>query len=145
MASESFADRLERSKKASGPIVAERMFELGGRPRAVRVRFRKPRRDPKTGNHWCTFDVSGWEKALSFKVWGVDSLQALQLAMRAAGELLREKGHEMTWCGDQDLGFPRTYPSFLPSSAHSRIERMIDREITKAERPPRRKRLSKVG
>ena len=92
MASESFADRLERSKKASGPIVAERVFELSGRPRAVRARFRKPRRDPKTGNHWCTFEVSGMEEVMSFKVWGIDSQQALQLAngnKTKASKLLR--------------------------------------------------------
>lgn len=140
MASESFADRLERSKKASGPIVAARVFELSGRPRAVRVRFRKPRRDSKTGNHWCTFEISGLEETMGFNVWGIDSLQALQLAMRAAGELLREQGHGLTWCGDQDLGFPRTYPSFLSASAHSRIERLIDRELAKEERVPRKKR-----
>ncbi|QRN95644.1 hypothetical protein JRI60_42420 [Archangium violaceum] len=140
MASESFAQRLEPSNKASGPIIAERVFELNGRPRSVRVRIRKPRRDPKTGNHWCTFQVSGLAKAMGFKVWGIDSLQALQLAVRAAGELLREEGHDITWCGDQDLGFPKTYPSFLSESAYSRIERMIDREIAREERLPRKKR-----
>jgi hypothetical protein len=140
MASESFADRLERSSKASGPIIAERVFELDGRQRAVRVRIRKPRRDPRTGDHWCTFEVSGMAEAMGFKVWGVDSLQVLQLAIRAAGELLREVGHELTWCGDQDLGFPRMYPSFLSAAAQSRIERMIDREVQKEARPPRGKR-----
>ncbi len=145
MASESFADRLERSSKASGPIIAERVFELDGRQRAVRVRIRKPRRDPGTGDHWCTFEVSGLTEAMDFKVWGVDSLQALQLAIRAAGELLREKGHELTWCGDQDLGFPKMYPSFLSAAAQSRIERMIDREVEKEARPPRGKRRAREG
>jgi hypothetical protein len=140
MASDSFAERLEPSNKASGPIVAERLFELNGQPRSVRVRIRKPRRDPKTGNHWCTFEVSGLAKAMAFKVWGIDSLQALQLAVRAAGELLREEGHDITWCGEHDLGFPRMYPAFLPAAAHSRIERMIDREVAKEGRRPRKKR-----
>lgn len=76
---------------------------------------------------------------MGFKVWGIDSLQALQLAMRAAGELLREKGHALTWCGDQELGFPRTLPAFLSAAASSRLERMIDREINKQARPPRRR------
>jgi hypothetical protein len=140
MASESFADRLERSSKASGPIIAERVFELEGRPRAVRVRIGKPRRAPKSGDHWCTFEISGLPEVMRFKVWGIDSLQALQLAMRAAGELLREEGHALTWCGEQELGFPRTLPSFLSAAASSRLERMIDREIEKVARPPRRKR-----
>lgn len=143
MASESFADRLERSSKASGPIIAERVFELDGRQRAVRVRLRKPRRDSRTGDHWCTFEVSGLARAMRFKVWGIDSLQALQLAMRAAGELLREQGHSLTWCGDQDLGFPRTLPSFLSAAASSRLERMIDRELEKEARPPHGKRPSR--
>jgi hypothetical protein len=143
MSSESFADRLERSSKTSGPIIAERVFELAGRQKAVRVRIRKPRRDPRTGDHWCTFEVSGLAKAMGFKVWGIDSLQALQLAIRAAGELLREEGGEMTWCGDRDLGFPKVYPSFLPAAAQSRIERMIDREVAKEARPPRGKRRAR--
>ena len=143
MTSEPFAARLERSSRASGPIIAERVFEPGGRQRAVRVRIRKPRRDPRTGDHWCTFDVSGLAKTRGFKVWGVDSLQALQLAIRAAGELLREEGHELTWCGDQDLGFPKVYPSFLSAAAQSRIERMIDREVEKEARPPRGKRRAR--
>src|SRR5690606_13449287 len=117
------------STKASGPIVAERLFELNGEAKAVRVRIRKPRRDPRTGNHWCTFEVSGLGGARVFKVWGVDSLQALQLAIRAAGELLREADDKLTWCGDSALGFPKVYPSFLSPAAEARIEKMIDREI----------------
>ncbi len=136
MASESFVERLERSTKASGPIVAERFLELNGQAKAVRVRLRKPRRDPKTGNYWCTFDVSGLDD-MHFKLWGVDSLQALQLAIRAAGELLREEGPGLTWCGDSDLGFPKVYPSFLSPMAQARIERIIDREIEKEERQAR--------
>jgi hypothetical protein len=143
MASESFAERLERSTTASGPIVAERFFELDGRAKAVRVRVRKPRRDPKTGDYWCTFELSGLDEALDFKVWGVDSLQALQLAMRAAGELLREKGRGLTWCGDSDLGFPKAYPSFLSPAAQSRLERMIDRELEREQRPSRGKRQAR--
>lgn len=72
MASEAFADRLERSVKASGPIVAERLFEADEQAKAVRVRIRKPRRDPKTRDHGCSFDVSGLGETRSFKVWGVD-------------------------------------------------------------------------
>ncbi|HZI11083.1 MAG TPA: hypothetical protein VE153_11905 [Myxococcus sp.] len=141
MASESFRKRLERSAKASGPIVAERHFDLDGRVKAVRVRIGKPRRDPKTGNYWCTFAVSGLGRGMSFMVWGVDSLQALQLAMRAAGELLREEGQGLTWCGESDLGFARTLPAFLSLPAQSRIERVIDRELKRFERPaPSRRR-----
>lgn len=139
MARASFADRLERSNEASGPTVAKRVFERDGQPRVVRVRIRKPRRDPETDNFWCTFEVLGLDEQLSFKLWGVDSLQAFQLALRAAGELLRERGLGLTWCGDEELGFPKTYPAFLPAAAHSRIERLIDREVEKASRSPRRK------
>lgn len=139
MASESFAERLERSTRASGPIVAERFFELDGNAKAVRVRIRKPRRAPKTGDHWCTFEVTGLGEAMGYKVWGIDSLQALQLAVRAVGELLHQLGHGLTWCGDLDLGFPKVYPSRLSSAAHARIERMIDRELERGQRPSRRK------
>ncbi len=143
MASESFRNRLERSARASGPVVAERYFDLDGRAKAVRVRIGKPRRDPKTGNHWCTFAVSGLGRGLGFKVWGGDSLQALQLAIRAAGELLRDEGHGLSWCGDADLGFARTLPTFLSLPAQSRIERVVDRELKNFERPAPRKRRAR--
>lgn len=143
MTSESFAERLERSTKASGPIVAERFFELDGKAKAVRVRLRKPRRDPKTGDHWCTFEVSGMGEDMGYKVWGIDSLQALQLAARAAGEFLLQGRQGLTWCGDPDLGFPKAYPSFLSSAAHARIERMVARELEKEQRSPRRKQSTR--
>jgi hypothetical protein len=87
--------------------------------------------------------VSWPGEARAFKVWGVDSLQALQLAGRAAGELLRERAQGLTWCGDSDLGLPRVVPSFLSAAAQARIERMIAREVEKEERPSRRKRRAR--
>lgn len=124
-----FVNRLERSDDVSGPVVAERTFEFEGRPDALQVRLRQPHRDSDTDNYWCTLELIGTPETTRFKLWGVDSLQALQLAMRAAGELLREMGPAVTWHGETDLGIPRTYPSFLSAAACSRIAEFIDREV----------------
>jgi hypothetical protein len=74
--------------------------------------------------------VHSGEKEL-FELWGIDSMQALQLAIRAAGDLVNGSGEGLRWSGSDDgyLGFPRTYPEFLPKALLRKLERMIDREI----------------
>ncbi|WNG53053.1 hypothetical protein F0U60_51545 [Archangium minus] len=71
-----------------------------------------------------------------FELWGIDSMQALQLALRAAGDLVNGDEEDLRWVGSDDgyLGFPRTYPEFLPNALLRKLERMIDREIAAHER-----------
>jgi hypothetical protein len=96
--------------------------------------------------------VHSGEKEL-FELWGIDSMQALQLAIRAAGDLVN--GHEagLRWAGSDEgyLGFPRTYPEFLPKALVRKLERMIDREIaaytrkSEAQRKRRSRKQRQVG
>ncbi len=122
--------RLMRGTRPTGPILAERRFEGAGGTRAT-IRVRAPAKDSRTGNYKCSVEwVHSGEKEL-FELWGIDSMQALQLAIRAAGDLVN--GHEagLRWAGSDDgyLGFPRVYPEFLPKALLRKLERMIDREI----------------
>ena len=124
--------RLMRGTKPTGPILAERRFEspdsLGLR---ATIRVRAPARDSRTGNYRCGVEwVHSGEKEL-FELWGIDSMQALQLALRAAGDLVNGHDKELRWAGSDEgyLGFPRTYPEFLPKALLRKLERMIDREI----------------
>jgi hypothetical protein len=66
-----------------------------------------------------------------FECWGIDSMQALQQAIQAAAKLVESHEGELRWRGSDEgyLGFPRTYPDFLPKPLLRRLERMIDREI----------------
>lgn len=124
--------RLMRGTRPSGPIMAERRFEsAGGSGSRASIRVRAPVKDSRTGNYRCSVEwVHAGEKEL-FDLWGIDSMQALQLAMRAAGHLVNGDAGDLRWVGSDDgyLGFPRTYPEFLPKALLRKLERMIDREI----------------
>jgi hypothetical protein len=80
--------RLMRGHKPTGPIMAERKFESSGGARAS-IRVRAPARDSRTGNYKCSVEWVHSGKKELFELWGVDSMQALQLALRAAGDLVR--------------------------------------------------------
>ena len=124
--------RLMRGTRPSGPIMAERRFEsTGGSGQRASIRVRTPARDSRTGNYRCTVEwVHSGEKEL-FELWGIDSMQALQLAIRAAGDLVNGGEEALQWVGSDEghLGFPKTYPEFLPQALLRKLERMIDREI----------------
>jgi hypothetical protein len=112
--------------------MAERRFGSPDSPgQRATIRVRAPARDSRTGNYRCSVEwVHSGEKEL-FELWGIDSMQALQLAIRAAGELVKGYERGLRWAGSDDgyLGFPRTYPEFLPKALLRKLERMIDREI----------------
>jgi hypothetical protein len=80
-----------------------------------------------------------------FELWGIDSMQALQLAIRAAGDLVKVYEGNLSWAGSPNgyLGFPKTYPEQLPKALLRKLERMIEREISthtrKLEAEPHRR------
>lgn len=142
--------RLMRGTRPSGPILAERRFELAGKPgQRASIRVRAPAKDARTGSYRCSVEwVHSGEKEL-FELWGIDSMQALQLALRAAGELVTDYEGDLRWAGSDDgyLGFPRTYPEFLPKPLQRKLERLIDREIaahTRKSEAARKQRQSKA-
>ena len=126
------ATRLMPGTRPTGPILAERRYEIAGKPgqRAV-IRVRKPAREPRRGDYRCSVEwVRPGQKEI-FECWGIDSMQALQQAIQAAATLVGSYAGELHWKGSKEgyLGFPRTYPDFLPKSLVRKLERMIDREI----------------
>jgi hypothetical protein len=145
--------RLMRGTRPTGPIIAERRFEsAGGTGQRASIRVRAPARDSRTGNYKCSVEwFHSGEKEL-FELWGIDSMQALQLALRAAGDLVNRNAADLQWTGSDDgyLGFPRTYPEFLPKALLRKLERMIDREIaahtrkSEAERKRQQQKQARV-
>ena len=127
------ATRHPRGTKPSGPVIAERRFELIGRPgEHALVRIRRPAKDRRTGNYRCSVEWIRAEEQELFELWGIDSMQALQLAIKAAGELSKLHEDSLHWAGGQDgyLGFPKTYPEHLPKALLRKLERVIEREIS---------------
>jgi len=124
--------RLMRATRPTGPIMAERRYEIVGRPgQHALVRVRKPARDARRGDYRCSVEWVRPEEKELFECWGIDSMQALQLAIQAAATLVDGYQARLRWKGSTEgyLGFPRSYPEFLPKSLLRKLERMIDREI----------------
>lgn len=96
------------------PAIAERTFDLveNGIHRDLRLRVGTPK---ARENDWvCQIQVVGIEDDHIFEIFGIDSLQALQLAVTFIGSLLKAKqedGVEITWLGKTDLGCD-LFPSF---------------------------------
>lgn len=104
------ATRLPRGTRPSGPILAERRFELVKQPGLhVSIRIRKPAKDARTGNFKCSVEWIRPQERELFELWGIDSMQALQLAIMAAGDLVSGCGESLRWVGGDDgyLGFPQ--------------------------------------
>lgn len=124
--------RLPRGRRPTGPIIAERRFELMAHPpQRASIRVRRPVKDPRTGDYRCSVEwIHSGEREL-FELRGIDSMQALQLARREAGNLVNRYKKKLRWAGgdDGDLGFPRSYPEGMPRALLRKLERMIDREI----------------
>lgn len=144
--------RLMRGTRPTGPIMAERRLESpGGAGQRASIRIRAPARDSRTGNYKCSVEwVHSGEKEL-FELWGIDSMQALQLAIRAAGDLVNGDKGDLRWVGSDEgyLGFPRTYPEFLPKALLRKLDRMIEREIAahmrKSEAEHKRRQRMQTG
>ena len=137
------ATRLPRGNRPSGPILAERRFALVNSPGLqASIRIRRPARDPGTGNFKCSVEwIHPGEREL-FELWGIDAMQALQLAILAAGDLVNGYEEALRWVGGEGgyLGFPGAYPEGLPKALLRKLERLINREIAAHTRQAMAKR-----
>jgi hypothetical protein len=90
-------------------IAAEREFERTDDGSLVRLVLGRPEPDPAPGGDWrCRVWLVGRGIAVDQYAYGVDSLQALGLALEMARALLRPG--EVTWLRQADLGLPRSLP-----------------------------------
>lgn len=112
-------------------IAARRVYKApSGKP--VVVTLGVPHAVP--GSDWgCPLQITGlntiWRRPKY--VFGIDSFQALHLAMQGAGLVLESTGQQLEWLGQTEhLGMPRFLP-WLPKPQQARIEAMVERELTK--------------
>ena len=89
---------------------------------------------PLEGWDWgCAVQITGLGSIFARPrlVFGIDALDALQLAMQVATVTLETSGHDLEWLGQRDdLGLPKFLPN-LPQPQLDRLERAIDREVTR--------------
>lgn len=112
-------------------IAARRVFKApNGKP--VVVTLGVPQAVP--GSDWgCALQITGlntiWRRPKY--VFGIDSFQALHLAMQGAGVVLESAKQKLQWLGQtEDLGMPKFLP-WLPKPQQARLEVIVEREITK--------------
>jgi uncharacterized protein DUF6968 len=112
-------------------IAARRVF-LSANGKPVVLAIGVPQAVP--GSDWgCAVQVtglnSGWRRPRY--VFGIDGLQALQLAMKCAAAVLESTRPQLAWLGEKgDLGMPKFLPE-LPKPQRDRLEAMVEREATR--------------
>jgi hypothetical protein len=111
-----------------GRIAARRIFTLpNGRP--VTLTIGVPQRVP--GSDWgCAVQItglnSGWRRPRY--VFGIDGLQALDLAMQCAGAELESASLDLAWLGDREFPLmPKFFP-LLPRRQQDRLQTRVERE-----------------
>ncbi len=114
-------------------VAARRVFHRSGKSdRPVTLIIGVPQ--PVTGTDWgCAVQVTGLNRRLSRRrlIFGVDSLQALHLAMQYASAALEGSGYKLEWLGRiGDLGLPRFLPH-LPKAQQDRLDRIVEREVAR--------------
>ncbi|MBM9502133.1 hypothetical protein JWG44_17890 [Leptospira sp. 201903071] len=103
-----------REKFKLGTVIAKRELDLsqGKTKQKVIVKIGKPKpSEDKKMDWYCPFQIQGLgldEIKVSF---GIDSIQALQLAMEMIGSILRLHYQrinpgKLTWLNEENLGFP---------------------------------------
>jgi hypothetical protein len=110
-------------------IAARRVYKApGGKPVVVTLGVPLP----VPGSDWgCPLQITGlnttWRRPRY--VFGVDSLQALHLAMQGAGVMLESAKQKLEWLGQtEDLGMPRFLP-WLPKPQQDRVQAIVEREV----------------
>jgi hypothetical protein len=102
---------------ALGQVIFERTLSLAGGGQ-VFVQAGAPRKpEGEAGNArddcYCVYQITGIGDGKARKVWGVDSVQAVQLTLRTIGAVLyasaEARAGKLTWAAGSvpgDLGFP---------------------------------------
>jgi hypothetical protein len=136
------------SKSFAGPgtirrIAARRVFHSAN-GKSVVLTIGVPQ--PVAGSDWgCALQITGlntgWRRPRY--VFGIDGLQALELAMKCAAAVLESVKPDLAWLGESgDLGMPKFLPN-LPKPFQGRLEAIVEREATEFSRRLERARKAK--
>ena len=92
-----------------GEIIAERELEIAD-GRTVQVVIGKPRPFPDGNDYLCPFQIIGLGKEIIIGAGGVDSLQALIMALHAISANLytsdEARAGTLTWLGRRNFSIP---------------------------------------
>jgi hypothetical protein len=92
-----------------GRPIAERILSIDGSEEMIRVRLGEPQPFADGQDWYCPYEVVRGEHRMVRFAAGVDSLQALQLALLGSASNVyvtnRELDHALRWYGNRELGF----------------------------------------
>jgi len=119
------------------PIAIRKLAVIGGRTKAITCQFARPYR---VGRDWaCSYEVKGLARGLQGQAFGVDSVQALFMAVQAARAHVLDSGVTLTGVGsDEPGGFPRLVPAFFGLEFAKHVGAVIDREVASFARKAKR-------
>lgn len=93
-----------------GKVISERIIDLDGGSREIRVLIGSPRSIPGSTDCFCPYQIVGLSDETVRYTEGVDGAQAIYLAMEAVGTALAQspegRAGRLTWYGERALGFP---------------------------------------
>lgn len=95
-------------KPSIDAVVAERQLTLKSPPaeaKEVRVIVGKPTQSPDKADYYCQVQIIGLGDEKVRPIYGLDSIQALQLALRFIAQQLEEHRKELRWVENEDIGF----------------------------------------
>jgi hypothetical protein len=121
------------SRKLADVIVSRRLT-LAGRPqRHLTVRFERPRR---SGPDWvCWFELKGFGEQRLHRAFGVDTLQALTLAIEGARVQLEHRKLRLTGTFvDERGGLPRIVLAPFGRQNNDEIHLALDRATARVAR-----------
>jgi hypothetical protein len=108
-----FADQLESAPL--GNVVATRVIDVEGRADKYVVEIGTPQQFEDDESWYCPYRITGPNREHRFAIVGIDSVQALWLALNVIGSELfvlnRDLGGKLRLLGEEELGFP------VPASA----------------------------
>ena len=91
-----------------GPVIARRMFDCGENNELLEIGA--PYLVEGHTDYLCPYRINGLGDGRVHHIGGVDSMQALSLAMRSAAHALSaasaRQNDKITWFGQQDFGIP---------------------------------------
>lgn len=129
-------------------VIAERELRLamkGRKRQKVHVRFGKPRRLPDGRDYTCVYQIEGLhDYRITRRMAGLDSIQALELAMKMAMvELVCSGAYaegRLSWEGMYDLGLPvveSIRDRIKKDPKAERIAKKVDTELEERRLRPR--------
>lgn len=129
-------------KRKQGVIVATRkLSQVGGKQRFVIVKIGKPRKQ-KQGDWECPYHINGIGTQKVMYGHGIDSVQALVMALEGVRTTLEKSTKKLSWAGGEpeETGFTRFVPTFYGLKFSKHLHRLIEREILRFARLRERKR-----